>query len=148
MNFFSIFFITFLLVSCGQSENETIIGEEAEEEETELPLEGTLSSLQENIFTPTCALSGCHSSGSSAAGLSLAEGESFDNLVNVESNELPSMNRVSPDNLLESYLLFKLRGTADDVGGSGSQMPKGGSALSDEQLTAIEEWIEGGALEE
>ncbi len=65
-----------LFYNCGSISNETV------EEESE-ELTATLSSIQENIFTPPCALSGCHSSTSAQADLSLADGESFENLVGV-----------------------------------------------------------------
>lgn len=109
-------------------------------------LQATLSSLQENIFTPTCALGGCHSSTSASAGLSLAAGESFLQLVGIESTQADGQNRVMAGNSDQSYLINKLRGTQATVGGSGSQMPRGGSALSDEEIQAIEQWIGDGAV--
>lgn len=126
-----------LTVSCG--------GSSSEDTDDDGGLEPTLSSIQENIFTPTCARSGCHSAASASNGLSLAEGDSFSELVGVASQDVPTMDRVDvgdPDN---SYLLHKLRGTQGSVGGSGSRMPQGELALSDEEIEAIEEWIENGA---
>jgi hypothetical protein len=108
-------------------------------------LEPTLSSIQENIFTPTCARSGCHSSASASAGLSLADGESFDNLVNIASTQAAGLNRVTPFDANNSYLIHKLEGTQVSAGGSGTQMPQGDSPLSDEEIDAIVQWIEDGA---
>lgn len=108
-------------------------------------IEPTLSSIQENIFTPTCARSGCHSAASASNGLSLADGDSFSELVGVASSDVPTMDRVEAGDPDNSYLIHKLRGTQATVGGGGSDMPQGASALSDEEIEAIEEWIENGA---
>ena len=102
----------------------------------------TLSTIQDEIFTPTCALAGCHDSGSSSAGLVLQAGRSFDELVGVPSNQQPLLQRVSPGLPDSSYLLDKLRGAA---GISGQRMPIGGPLLADEQLDGIVQWIEDGA---
>lgn len=102
----------------------------------------TLSSIQSSIFTPTCAVSGCHSSGSASAGLVLTSGQSFSNLVNVASTQVPSFDRVEPNNANTSYLVKKLRGDGDI---SGARMPSGQPPLSNAQLNMIIQWIESGA---
>jgi len=102
----------------------------------------SLSSIQNSIFTPTCALSGCHSAGSARAGLVLASGQSFSNLVNVPSTGVPSFDRVEPGDPNASYLVKKLRGDGDI---SGARMPLNGSPLSGSQLDMIVSWIESGA---
>lgn len=104
--------------------------------------QATLSSIQSDIFTPSCALSGCHSAGSSSAGLSLAAGDSFGALVNVASSQVASFNRVTPNNPDASYLVKKLRGDNDI---QGARMPNGSPPLSAGQLDRIVRWINGGA---
>jgi hypothetical protein len=102
------------------------------------------------IFTASC---GCHTGGSSPAGLSLAAGVAHGNLVNVDSCERPSMKRVLPMNPNSSWLWRKLNGTHNTVGacscpsvsGCGGQMPLGGLPLSATQLSTIEQWINQGA---
>ena len=106
---------------------------------------GTLSSIQTNIFTPTCATSGCHSSSAQSGGVSLASGESFGELVGVASDQASTLSRVKAGSAVESYLINKLEGTQGGAGGSGAQMPKGASALSAEKIQAIKEWITNGA---
>lgn len=108
-------------------------------------LEATLSSIQENIFTPTCATAGCHSATSAAGGLSLASGEAFGELVGVESTEATGVNRVTASDSADSYLINKLEGAQSDAGGSGVQMPKNASALTTDQINTIKEWIDAGA---
>lgn len=110
-------------------------------------LQATLSSIQANIFTPTCATSGCHSSTTAQEGLSLADGEAFDNLVDVFSTQAPSLTRVETGDANSSYLINKLEGTQSSVGGSGVQMPKEGTLLTSAQIDKIKEWINNGALD-
>lgn len=120
-----------VLFSCGGDDEE---GE----------ISATLSSLQENIFSPTCATAGCHSSGARSGSLVLEEGSSFGNLVNIDSTE-SDLKRVLPGGPDNSYLIHKLNGTQSSVGGSGSQMPLGSSPLSEEAIQKIREWIAAGA---
>ena len=44
---------------------------------------GEFAAIQNEIFTPSCISSSCHSSGTQAGGLSLAASESYDALVGV-----------------------------------------------------------------
>ena len=100
----------------------------------------TLASIQSQIFTPTCATAGCHSSGSASGGLILEAGSSFSNLVNVNSTG-SSFKRVASGSPDKSYLINKLEGT-----GSGTQMPQGTSPLTAAEIQTIKDWITGGAL--
>lgn len=106
------------------------------------PGPSTFSDIQEQIFTPTCALAGCHDAASASQGLVLEAESSYANLVNVPSNQVPFLLRVDPRNADGSYLLDKLRGSA---GISGVRMPIGGPFLTEAQLDGIEAWIDSGA---
>ncbi len=106
----------------------------------------TLSLDVQPIFTTTCAFSGCHAGSNPEEGQNLSAGQTFANVVNVPSMQLPSLNRVTPGRPDSSYLVLKLRGTHLDVGGSGDQMPLGGMPLSMNQLGTIGLWILNGAL--
>lgn len=103
----------------------------------------TLTALQNDFFTPTCARVGCHSAGSASAGLVLAAGQSFGNIVNVPSSEQANLNRVTPFDPENSYIIRKLRG---DAGISGQRMPRGGPFLSDAEIRRFITWIDEGAL--
>ncbi len=105
-------------------------------------LEPTLSSIQANIFTTNCAISGCHAGASSQQGLDLSQGQAHANLVQVRSRERPDLFRVDPGNPDDSYLVKKIMGAVDIVG---SRMPLGRAPLSAEQIDAIRGWIAGGA---
>jgi hypothetical protein len=102
----------------------------------------TLTSLQNDFFTPTCAVSGCHNGASASAGLVLTAGQSFGNLVNVASSQNTSLDRVSPNDPEASYLIKKLRGDSDIIG---QRMPLGGPFLSASELDRFVTWIGDGA---
>ena len=106
----------------------------------------TLSGDVQPIFTSTCALSGCHAGSNPEEGLNLSVGQTFASVVNVPSRQLPGMHRVTPSRPDSSYLVLKLTGMHLDAGGSGVQMPKGGTPLSMDQLGTIGRWILNGAL--
>ncbi|MBZ5709580.1 Ig-like domain-containing protein [Nannocystis pusilla] len=91
------------------------------------------------IFTGSCS---CHAGGQPAGGLSLATGESFAALVNVESSQAPGVLRVAPGDPASSFLMEKLS-PAPSVG---QQMPLGGM-LSEGQVATISAWIAAGAPE-
>ena len=117
------------------------------------PTPSSMVSLQRDvqpIFTASCAVSGCHDSGSVSAGMTLEEGRLFDpieGIVGVPSQEAPGVLRVKPGSSAESYLIHKLQGTQDSVGGEGDPMPQGGPPLSDPILQVIRDWIDQGALD-
>jgi hypothetical protein len=98
----------------------------------------TLSDIQQKVFTPSCALSGCHAGVSPVLGLDLSEGKSFTNLVNVTSSQESSLKRVEPGNSLDSYLLRKLTATNTSV------MPPGGQ-LNITLIDSVRAWIDTGA---
>ena len=105
------------------------------------PIEATLESIQENVFTPICT--NCHAGAGAPQGLRLEDGMSHAMLVNVPSSEVPSLLRVEPGNPDDSYLVQKIEGTAA-VGG---RMPLGGPNLPQETIAAIRQWITDGATE-
>jgi hypothetical protein len=87
---------------------------------------------------------GCHSGSGAPKGLNLTAGNSYSLLVDVNSNELPSMKRIKPNDVANSYLVHKVEGTQGAVGGSGGQMPlgcSGSSCLSAAQINDIKAWI-------
>ncbi|MCP4202620.1 MAG: hypothetical protein GY769_11880 [bacterium] len=102
----------------------------------------TLTALQNDIFTPTCDSFGCHNADSASAGLVLAEGMSFGELVNEPSSQMPQFDRVEPGDPEASYIVKKLRGDADI---SGERMPEGGPFLTDAELARLISWINAGA---
>jgi hypothetical protein len=98
-------------------------------------------SIQDNVFTPIC--SQCHIGASAPEGLQLDAAHSYNLLVGVPSTEQPNLLRIDPSNPDASYLLLKIEGTADIVGG---QMPLGEAPLPQPTIDAIRQWIVNGAL--
>ena len=107
----------------------------------------TLSGDVQPIFTVNCLFSGCHAGSSPEEGMSLVAGQTFSNVVNVAARQLPSMNRVTPNQPDDSYLVHKVQGTHLDVGvgGSGSRMLLNLSPLSQSDIDLIRAWIQAGA---
>lgn len=97
------------------------------------------------IFTANCAFAGCHAGTSPQEGMNLSGGLAYQNIVNVPSNERAGMMRVTPSQPDSSYLVHKVQGTQGTVGGSGGQMPLGGTPLSTQQVSLIRAWITQGA---
>lgn len=113
--------------------------------EPEQQLQPTLSSIQANIFTPRCAFTGCHVSGPDFLPSSMPLSnttQSFNSLVDQDSEERPQLERVDPGDAESSYLIHKLEGRSDIVG---DRMPSGGPFLSTEQIDIIKQWIDNGA---
>lgn len=104
--------------------------------------EPTLSAIQASIFTPSCAVSGCHAGNNPSQRLNLSEGEAFEDIVGVASREKPALLRVDPGNPDGSYLLHKVEGRADIAG---QRMPLGRDPLSTAQIQLIRDWISAGA---
>lgn len=94
----------------------------------------------EPILSKKCI--GCHNDASATSGVSFQKGSGYANLVNIASEELPTMHRVTPGDSEQSYLAHKLLDTHESVGGSGTKMPPAGS-LKEEEIEAVVSWING-----
>ncbi len=93
------------------------------------------------IFTASCVV--CHQ-GAGPAQLTLEPGAAYANLVGRPSTEA-KMPRVAPGAPQGSYLIHKLAGTQNKVGGSGAQMPFNGNPLAPPQIAIVTQWIQEGA---
>ena len=99
-----------------------------------------LSDIQVKVFTQSCALSGCHGSTNNQANLLLTDGNSFSNLVNVQSLLFPQFERVIPDSSSKSLLIKILKGEVSP------RMPLNLGPLSAAVIDSIAKWIDNGAL--
>lgn len=97
--------------------------------------------LQAGIFSPTCAVVGCHTGANPPQGLNLSAGQSFAFLVNTPSTEVPSILRVKPGDSANSWIIRKLTGTQT----VGAQMPFGGPPLPNADIDNVRSWINAGA---
>ena len=97
--------------------------------------------IQETIFTPACATSGCHSGPGAPDGLDLSAGSAYADIVNVASVQMPNLRRIRPGNPDASYLVRKIEG----IGIVANRMPLGGPPLSAQQIDLIRQWVTEGA---
>ena len=103
----------------------------------------TYQAVQANIFTPNCAVSGCHVGGATAPfGLDLTVGQALANTVDVPSGQSSSFDRIDPFNATDSYIYMKV--VADPRIG-GDPMPAIGPVLTQAQIDLLVGWIEQGA---
>ena len=102
------------------------------------------SAIQANVFTPSCATSGCHFGAGAPLGLSLDAANSYALLVGVASSQQSSLLRVAPGNPGASYLIRKLEGSA----ATGGQMPLNAAALPQSTIDTIRQWIADGAIDD
>jgi hypothetical protein len=101
-----------------------------------------LLDVQTQVFTPRCAISGCHVGAGAPFGMDLSAGNAAASVVGVASGQVPSMFRVVPGDASQSYLYWKVSGDPRILG---DPMPLNGSALSAADLARIADWIDQGA---
>jgi len=104
------------------------------------PLTADFDSIQSHVFTPICTV--CHIGASAPHGLRLDAASSYNLLVGVPSDEVPSLLRVKPGDPSNSYVIQKLEGHA----AVGERMPLGGPYLSGDVIAVIRQWITDGAM--
>ena len=99
----------------------------------------TLSELSDEIFTQSCA--GCHGGGNPSKGLSLAKDVIAASIIDKAAASKSDYKLVNPGSPEDSYIVMKLE-NRDIIG---SQMPRGGTPLSTDQIKKIRDWIAAGA---
>ena len=105
------------------------------------PLQPTFASIQDHVFTPICAVPGCHGGASAQFGLRLDPGFSYGNLVSVASPRDANLVRVIPGDPDHSFIIQKLEGTQT----LGDRMPDFGPYLPQSTIDVIRQWILDGA---
>jgi len=107
------------------------------------PYHSDFQFLQNNIFTPTCAQSGCHTGASPDAGMSLDAGRAHASLVNVASTQFDGWVRVVPNDPGASMLMVQVGGEpGPELEGF---MPWNQPRLCDPLVDAMRRWIAAGA---
>lgn len=99
-----------------------------------------LSSIQNTVFSQNCTASGCHGPANNQANLLLTEGNSYSNLVNVQSVLFPQYSRVVPGNSSQSLIIKILKGEVSP------RMPLNREPLPPDVIDSIAAWIDNGAL--
>ncbi len=88
----------------------------------------------------------CHNTDAGTGGLSLVEASAYMNYVGVASPTVPALNLIEPNEPENSYVMNKLNGTHEDVGGFGGRMPSE-AGLDDSAIQLWADWILAGAPE-
>ncbi len=124
------------LAACGGEES----GSSVVSGSCDPTLDATFNSIQTGIFDARCIA--CHAGGSAPQGLKL-DGSNSCFIVGQASSEQPAFNLIEPFDIVNSYLLMKVRG---DGGITGVRMPFGGPYLSAGEITSLEDWVTAGAV--
>jgi len=133
-----LFTLLFLLTACGKLAETTDPGAGPGE-----PVDptATFTRVQNEIFTPTCGAIGCHDPIGKQENMILTAGRAYASTVGISSNQMPSLKRVAPGDVANSYLYRKITG----AGITGDRMPQGGPYLTDAQTKLVRDWIRRGA---
>lgn len=101
----------------------------------------TLTRVQAEIFTPSCAAAGCHDPIARQQNLVLTADQSRAMLVGVASEQFPAVLRLAPGDPAASYVYRKVTGANI----AGERMPFGGPYLDAAQTRLLGDWIRRGA---
>ncbi len=129
--------LALLLTACGNLE--TITGPDGGGDPIDTT--ATLTRVQNEIFSPTCAQIGCHDPLGQQSQMVLTPGRSFEQTVGRSSVEMPNLFRIQPNDPANSYLYRKITG----AGITGDRMPQGLPPLNDAQIKLVRDWIRRGA---
>lgn len=110
---------------------------------TEELVNGNFADIQAKVFTPSCAVSGCHDAGGTFP--ELTAGAAYRNIVNISARGKNGFVYVKPGDPDASYLYLKIIG-ADNI--NGERMPRQGVPLSASVSDSIRAWIFRGALDD
>lgn len=105
------------------------------------PADATFTRVQTEVFSVSCALSGCHAGSAPTAGMDLSAGVAYQNTVGMTSTERGDLKRIEPGDPNRSYLIKKIRGDPDITGG---MMPLIGSITTGQRQLVID-WVRRGA---
>lgn len=112
----------------------------------------TFEAIVKDVFEPRCTFSSCHTNPTVAAALDLTPEKACDTLVNKPSCLFPDRMRIVPGHPEDSFFFHKLTGQGLDetpTGSCGTQtnliMPFGATALPDNELALVHDWIAAGA---
>jgi len=129
--------LLFMAVACGELKSPTDPGTGPE------PIDptATFTRVQNEVFTPSCALIGCHDTIGQQQSLVLTAGRAYADTVDVNSTEMPQLRRVQPNDPTNSYLYRKITG----AGITGERMPLQLPPLPDDKIRLVRDWIRRGA---
>ena len=126
-----------ILAGCGELKTPTSPGVGGEPVDPN----ATFTRVQNEVFTPSCTLIGCHDTLGQQSQMVLTAGRAYAQTVNVNSVEMPQLRRIQPNDPANSYLYRKITG----AGITGERMPLQLPPLSDEKIRLVRDWIRRGA---
>ena len=133
--------------ACGADETCELLDPCAPEGDDDDSADGpaTWTEVQSTIFVFDCQP--CHTTNNQGGLRSLHRYASgWEQIVDVESEQLPGMDLVEPFEPENSYLVHKLRDTHREIGGEDDIMPPPSrDPLTEAQILTVEEWIAQGA---
>jgi hypothetical protein len=100
--------------------------------------EGRLQEEVKTIFKRNCSVSDCHRGTYPRMYLNLEEDKFLKALLNIPSQETPSLKLVDQEKPEKSYLLMKIKGDKAIVG---RRMPLDSPPLRKDEIKIIEDWI-------
>jgi hypothetical protein len=110
---------------------------------------GTLADFYDRIIGfYGCAAGGCHGPGPGAQLFQFGDAPSLRAVWVDAGSGQASMKRITPGDIDQSYVLYKLWGQHLDAGvsgGFGDRMPQGGPFLHDDEMCTIINWVKSGA---
>lgn len=135
------------MAACGSSDSSCPTGEVDCNGVCIEAIEPNLASIQTQIFSRSCAASSCHDANLPASQLNLSNAvASEENLIDVNSVQVPSALRVAPGDSGASYLMNKITGVDMAPGTQRMPLNNDGIVLCGPQIDAIQQWIDDGAL--
>jgi len=134
-----------MVLGCGESSSGPCEAGEVPCDGVCIPeIEPILADIQASVFDISCTASSCHGTANPQENLELSSAAVSDaNLIDVESEQVPGKNRVTPSDVPASYLFNKI--TGEDIAPGTLRMPFGLIPLCDAKIAAVEEWIAAGA---
>lgn len=117
------------------------------------PPDGSFGLLYTKIFTPSCALVGCHANEdhekeNHAHSITLEGSGTYNYLINKAPKNSQAIQAglsiVVPNDTIKSFLFHKIN-YKNSPYKYGAPMPGGGLELTKNQITFIKQWIMGGA---
>jgi hypothetical protein len=134
----SVLILLLFLTACGELRTPTDPGAGGGE-----PIDptATFTRVQNEVFTPSCGIIGCHHPVGQQSGLVLTAGNAYANIVGVASVESSALRRIAPGDPANSYLYRKITG----AGITGDRMPQSSPVLTDDKIKLVRDWIRRGA---
>ena len=106
------------------------------------PAPSTLTEVDADVFSKSCAFSSCHGASNGSGDLDLRPGHAYGAMVNVPSSKKADATLVIPGDPDNSYLILKLEG---DPSIEGDSMPSKTPPIDQDRIDEVRSWIADGA---